>query len=158
MELGFTPGFGRSLVGLAVTARSGLAGIPDMRKHAQFARNPVPKRQPRARGRIPSPAHLFFHRVDDSDGFIAFEQKPGTLREQVCCVRKPASVTALHRQITPIQADWYSWCQVISRRQFPILVRGQERVIARMIIHVGDQRVEAHAAEQFFHALFKEFN
>ena len=81
------------------------------------------------------------------------EQEAGTLRQQVFRIRKPARITARHRQVAPLHADRHGRRQVISRREAPVGSAREHRMVARVIVDIGDQRVEAHSAEQLGRAL-----
>ena len=101
-----------------------------------------------ARRGVPGAAHPRLHHVNHGGGLAGFKQEAGTLREQVARVRETASIAALQRQIAPFHADRHCRGQVIGRGQRPLCFLGDQRMVARVIVDVRDQRVEAHAAEQ----------
>ena len=71
------------------------------------------------------------------------------LRGQVAGMGLAARVTTGGREITALKTDLRPWRQVIGRREFPAIIHRDRRVIAGMVVRVGNQRVEAHPAEKY---------
>jgi len=88
------------------------------------------------------------HILHDLFRFLFFQEKASMLRQNVFGIGITAVVPAFHGQITAILCDYRRRSQIIGRRQLPVLVLSDHRVVTRMIIEVRDHRIEARAPEE----------
>ena len=76
-------------------------------------------------------------------------KKPRRLREQIFGMGIAAHVAALKREVAALETNRHVWHEVVSRRELPVIVHRNHCVVARMIVGITDQGIEAHASEQF---------
>ena len=77
------------------------------------------------------------------------------LRQNVRGVGIAALIAALHGQIAVLNAHRHRGGEIVGRRELPLSLLREDRVIARMIIEIRDERVEADAVEQFSGVAFR---
>jgi hypothetical protein len=86
---------------------------------------------------------------NDFLGLIFLHQKAGVLGKNVFRVREPTLISTHQRQIAAVEAYGGRRREVVRGRQRPVNVSGQEGMVARMVVKVGNQGIEANAAEEF---------
>ena len=59
-----------------------------------------------------------------------------------------------HGQIAPLQADRRRRRQIVGGRKLPAGIDGDRRMVARVVVDVGDLRIEDHSTKQFGCVLF----
>src|SRR5580704_8599760 len=64
-------------------------------------------------------------------------------------VREPTLISTHQRQIAAVEAYDGRRSEVVRGRQRPVNVSGQEGMVARMVVKVGNKGIEANAAEEF---------
>ncbi len=75
------------------------------------------------------------------------EQETRMLRQDVARASEAALVAADHRQVPAFLRDDRRWREVISGRQIPLTILGDQSVVAGVVVDIRDERVEAHAPE-----------
>src|SRR3954468_13709622 len=97
-----------------------------------------------ARDLVPSAFDAMLHRLHDRSCFISLKQKPCRFRQEVLGARGPSLIAADQREVALFEADKRGGIKVVGGRQFPILIFCNNRVVARMVVRIRDQRIEAH--------------
>ena len=68
--------------------------------------------------------------------------------DQIDAVRVAAIGAACHRKIAPLFGDGRGWGEIVGRAEPPAPVLAEDRVIARVVVEIGNRRVETNPAEQ----------
>ena len=71
------------------------------------------------------------------------------LGKNIFRVREPTLISTHQRQIAAVEAYDGRRREIVRGRQRPVNVSGQEGMVARMVVKVGNKGIEANAAEEF---------
>ena len=88
------------------------------------------------------------HLFDCLPGRFIGQSEPLHLRKQVVDTRRAAVCADCHRQVAALKADHRGRYEIVGRRQAPAARCTAHRVIARVVVVVGDGCVEDDAAEE----------
>src|SRR6185436_21111158 len=96
---------------------------------------------------VPPPPHDSCDILDLLPRCFRRQTESIALGDQVVYARRPAVSSDGHREVPMLQADHGSRDQVICRRKSPSAGSTQHRVVAGMVVIVGDGCVKNYAAE-----------
>ena len=89
------------------------------------------------------------HSINQRPSLFLREPEGFVVRQDVLQARGSAKPTNLQSQVPPLDRDHGDRQDVVGGRTPPATSRLQQRVVARMVVVVGDHGVEHHAQEQF---------
>lgn len=75
------------------------------------------------------------------------QPKPLALRHEIVDARAAAVGTDREREVAPVEAHYRHWHEIIGGRQPPAVGMPLERMIARVVVRVGNCGIERHASE-----------
>src|SRR5882724_8394239 len=101
-----------------------------------------------AQNGMPAALDRLLHLIDEGSCVRLIETEALTLTQEIFAVGVAIETPDGERQIPPLNTDQWVGRQVIGGSKLKVLPGRNQPVVSRMIVRVGDQCVENHAAKE----------